>query len=101
MKRAIFYRAGCPACCLAEDALLEALDRSKLQLEVVHLGQQKDRVKDAVQAGVESVPALVIDGTVLHINFGASIRDLTAPEGPAEKDQEEVVASMKQGWGIR
>lgn len=31
---------------------------------------------DAGQAGVQSVPALLIDGTVYHINFGAPLSAL-------------------------
>jgi hypothetical protein len=47
------------------------------QVEVVHLGPEKGKVKDADAAGVKSVPALVLaNGNVLHINFGASIDDL-------------------------
>ena len=52
-------------------------------------------------AGVQSVPALVIGGSVFHIDFGASIDDVRLAEGPTEKDQEEVVAGMRAGWGIR
>jgi hypothetical protein len=39
----------------------------------VHLGTTKERVAEAERAGVKSVPALVLDGTPLHINFGASL----------------------------
>ena len=48
----------------------------RLQVEIVHLGQSKDGVAGAERAGVESVPALVIDGKPCHINFGASLDDL-------------------------
>nr|WP_244848705.1 hypothetical protein [Citrobacter sp. FP75] len=34
------------------------------------------QVAEAELAGVKSVPALVIDGNVLHINFGAPIEAL-------------------------
>ena len=47
-----------------------------LDFEIVHLGQNKGRLKDATAAGVKSVPALVLDGTPFHINFGASIEAL-------------------------
>ena len=47
-----------------------------VEIDVVHLGEQPDRVAEAEVAGVKSVPALVIDGNVLHINFGAPIEAL-------------------------
>jgi predicted DsbA family dithiol-disulfide isomerase len=33
-------------------------------VEIVHLGNAKNRVAEAESAGVKSVPALVIDGNV-------------------------------------
>ena len=46
------------------------------EVEVVHLGDQPQRIAEAEAAGVRSVPALVVEGQVLHLNFGASIDDL-------------------------
>lgn len=75
MKKAIFYHAGCPVCISAEEDLLSLIPKD--QLEVVHLGADKSKVKVAEYEGVKSVPALVLtNGNVLHINFGASIEDL-------------------------
>lgn len=75
MARAIFYHAGCPVCVSAEKDILNLI--SENQVEVIHLGTDKIKVKDAESAGVKSVPALVLsNGNVLHINFGASIEDL-------------------------
>lgn len=76
MRKAIFYHAGCPVCLNSEHMVANAIDRSKYQLEVIHLGQQKDRIAEAENAGVKSVPALVIDDQPFHINFGATIDDL-------------------------
>jgi glutaredoxin len=76
MSTAIFYHAGCPVCLGAEQMVADAIDRSKYQVEVVHLGEQTDRVPEAEAAGVKSVPALVLNGQVFHINFGAAIDDL-------------------------
>jgi glutaredoxin len=76
MSPAIFYHAGCPVCLGAEQLVADAVDRSKYQVEVVHLGEHADRVTEAEAAGVKSVPALVLNGQVFHINFGASIDDL-------------------------
>ena len=37
----------------------DAIDRSKYQVEDVHLGEQADRIAKAETAGAKSVPALV------------------------------------------
>ena len=39
-------------------------------------GDQPQRLTEAEQAGVKSVPALVVEGQVLHLNFGAALDDL-------------------------
>lgn len=74
--KAQFYHAGCPVCIEAEQNVAHAMDPAKYDVEIVHLGKNKGRLKDAVAAGVKSVPALVLDGTPFHINFGASIEAL-------------------------
>lgn len=71
-----FYHAGCPVCLDAESAVTRYLDATKVDLEVVHLGSAKNRVAEAEAAGVKSVPALVLDGNVIHLNFGAALADL-------------------------
>jgi len=75
-RKAIFYHAGCPVCVDAEQRLAHALDPARYEVEVVHLGEQPTRLPEAEAAGVKSVPALLIDGQPLHINFGASLADL-------------------------
>ncbi len=75
-KKAVYYHAGCPVCIAAEQSVIGALDRNRVDVEVVHLGTAKDRVAEAEKLGVVSVPALALDGKVLHINFGASLSDL-------------------------
>ncbi|MDH1561819.1 thioredoxin family protein [Ectopseudomonas chengduensis] len=75
MTQARFYHAGCPVCVSAEQTLLNLL-APEVKVEIVHLGEQATRVAEAEQAGVKSVPALVVDDQVLHLNFGASIDDL-------------------------
>ncbi|MGL5698907.1 MAG: thioredoxin family protein [Kluyvera sp.] len=76
-KKAVFFHAGCPVCVDAEQQIALALDPAQYTVEIVHLGDDKARVAEAVKAGVKSVPALVLDGSIpLHINFGASIEDL-------------------------
>ncbi len=74
--KAIFYHAGCPVCVAAEQNVANALDPAKYDVEVVHLGNDKSRLKEAEAAGVKSVPALVMDGAAFHINFGAGIEVL-------------------------
>lgn len=76
MTKTIFYHAGCPVCVSAEQDILKIIDRTKADLEVVHLGEQPQRVMEAEKAGVKSVPALLLNGNVLHINYGAGIADL-------------------------
>lgn len=74
--KAVFFHAGCPVCVSAEQQVVKALDAGRYQVEVVHLGQQKQRLAEAKKAGVKSVPALVLNGTPFHINFGAALSDL-------------------------
>jgi predicted DsbA family dithiol-disulfide isomerase len=76
VKEAVFFHAGCPVCVSAEQQFAQALDSTKYAVEVVHLGEQKDRIAQAERCGVKSVPALVIDGQPFHINFGAALADL-------------------------
>ena len=77
MKTATFYHAGCPVCVEAENTLAESLDPAKFSVEVVHLGQDANRIAEAERAGVKSVPALVIDDQPFHINFGAALSNLS------------------------
>lgn len=75
MAKVIFYHTGCLLCISAEKDILNLIPEN--QVEVIHLGADKSKVKVAESAGVKSVPALVLsNGNVLHINFGASIEDL-------------------------
>lgn len=73
---AIFYHAGCPVCLDAESAVTRYLDPATVALEIVHLGTARNRVAEAEAAGVKSVPALVVGGQTLHLNFGAPISAL-------------------------
>ncbi|RPE79887.1 thioredoxin family protein [Vulcaniibacterium tengchongense] len=75
-QKAVFYHAGCPVCVDAERQLAHALDPARYDVEVVHLGQARERLDEAERAGVRSVPALVLAGAPLHINFGAALQDL-------------------------
>ena len=75
-QKATFYHAGCPVCVSAEEQIVKAIDTTRYDVEIVDLGDQKSRLAEAKETGVESVPALVIDQQVYHINFGAAITDL-------------------------
>ncbi len=74
--KAVFYHAGCPVCVAAEDNVARAIDPSRYDVEIVHLGNDKTRISEAESAGVKSVPALLLDGSPFHINYGASLSDL-------------------------
>lgn len=74
--KAIFYHAGCAVCVAAEQGILPALDANRFDIEVVHLGEDRARVAEAESIGVKSVPALVLDDQVFHINFGADLAAL-------------------------
>ncbi len=74
--KAIFYHAGCPVCVDAVQGLAHSLDSNQFELEVVHLGDSSNRLSEAKENGIKSVPALLIDKQAFHINFGASLSDL-------------------------
>lgn len=75
MKKPVFYHAGCAVCASAEQEILSLIGKS--EVEVVHLGEAKDRIPEAEEAGVKSVPALLTpSGNVLHINYGASTEEV-------------------------
>ncbi len=76
MTIATFYHAGCPVCVNAEQNVLDVLDKNQTDLTIIDLGEDKTAIARAEQLGVESVPALVLDDQVFHINFGASVADL-------------------------
>ncbi len=77
-SRVQFYHAGCPICIEAERSVALALDSTRYDVEIVHLGEQRSRIAEAKKCGVESVPALVLGGKAFHINFGAALSDLGA-----------------------
>lgn len=75
MAKSVFYHAGCPVCISAEHEIVNLIGQDKV--EIVHLGEQKNRVEEAEKVGVESVPALLTpNGNVLHINHGATMAEV-------------------------
>jgi glutaredoxin len=53
-----------------------ALDPERYELEMIHLGDRKDKIAEAKAQGVQSVPALILDNQPFHINFGAALSAL-------------------------
>ncbi len=75
MTKSIFYHAGCPVCISAEHDIINLIGKDNV--EIVHIGETRNRISEAEVAGVNSVPALVTpSGNVLHLNFGASMADV-------------------------
>jgi glutaredoxin 3 len=72
MEKSIFFHAGCPVCISAEQDIVSLIGVNNV--EIVHIGQERNRISEAERAGVKSVPALLTpNGNVLHINYGASL----------------------------
>ncbi len=75
MTKSIFYHAGCPVCVSAEQEIVNLIGENNV--EIVHIGEERQRILEAEQAGIKSVPALLTPtGNVLHLNFGASMEDV-------------------------
>ncbi len=75
MSKSIFYHAGCPVCISAEHDIVSLIGADNVEL--VHIGIDRNRIAEAEKAGVKSVPALLTpNGNVLHLNFGASMADV-------------------------
>ena len=75
MTKSIFYHAGCPVCVSAEHDIVNLIGEDNV--EIVHIGEDRNRIAEAEKAGVKSVPALLTPNeNVLHINFGASMADV-------------------------
>ena len=75
MEKSTFYHAGCPVCVNAENEMIELIGASNL--DIIHLGETRELIQKAEDEGVKSVPAIVTPtGSVLHINFGASLEDV-------------------------
>lgn len=75
MSKSIFYHAGCPVCVSAEHDIVYLV--GKQNVEIVNIGEHRNRIEEAEKAGVKSVPAMVTPtGNVLHINYGASMAEV-------------------------
>lgn len=75
-EKAVFYHAGCTVCIDAQQRFASALNPAAYEVEIVHLGEAPGRLAEAEAAGVKSVPAIVLDGAVYHINHGADLSAL-------------------------
>jgi len=78
MKRATFFHLGDAT---GQD-LLTFLDLRLVDLEMVDLSANPDRVDECRMLGVQSLPALVVDGEVFHVNPTASLHVLEAMLNP-------------------
>ena len=75
MSKSIFFHAGCPVCVSAEHEIVNLIGADNVEL--VHIGEQRNRIAEAEKAGVKSVPALLTPSrNVLHLNYGASLDDV-------------------------
>jgi len=75
--KAIFYHdAGCPVCQAARSQIIHSLDPERYDVEEVDLATVKQRIPEAAEAGVKTVPALVLNDHVFHINRGADLMAL-------------------------
>jgi hypothetical protein len=97
MKKAIFYHAGCAVCRAAQEGVIDKLNPAEYVVEIVDLSVSKNRVSEAEQAGVKSIPALVVEGQVFHINYGAGLADLKTPE-PSELSEREAAEDLVIGY---
>ena len=53
-----------------------AINQNDYDVEYIHFAEDPNRINEAESAGVRSVPALVLNDQVFHINFGASMEDV-------------------------
>lgn len=75
-SKAIWYHAGCSVCVTAENGLVQALDAQRYAVEKVDLGKDHARIAEAEKRGVKTLPALVLNDQVFHVNFGAELAAL-------------------------
>ncbi|MFA1819529.1 thioredoxin family protein [Virgibacillus oceani] len=76
MEEAVFYHAGCPVCVNAEKMVLDYLDKSKVDVDVIDFNDDASKISEAEYAGVKSVPEFVLNGQTYHINHGASMEEV-------------------------
>ena len=58
MSKSIFYHAGCPVCISAEHDIINLVGAQ--HVEVVHLGDDRQRIDEAENAGVKVHPLLSV-----------------------------------------
>ena len=74
--KATFDHAGWPVCVEAEQSVATALDQTRFGVEAIHRGDDKGRLDEAENAGVKSVPALVMSGAAFQMNHGTDLSAL-------------------------
>jgi glutaredoxin len=76
IKATFYHDAGCTVCQAAKWQIVSALDPERYEVEDVDLAKVKQRIPEAAERGVKTVPALVMNDHVFHINRGADISAL-------------------------
>lgn len=67
MKKLTFYHDGCNICAGVGQDLINLIGLAKM--DIIHVGLNPLRMKEAEQLGIKAYPALVTDnGNVLHFN---------------------------------
>lgn len=75
-KATFYHDTGCTVCQVAKQQFVQALDPERYDVEEVDLAKVKQRIPEAADLGVKTIPALVMNGHVFHINRGADITAL-------------------------
>lgn len=92
MKKATYYHEGGYVGKMVENTLVDGLDLQKFVLEIVNLSELPSRIEEAQQRGVLTLPALVVENDVFHINQACTLEQIKQtqldeePAYPREKD---------------
>ena len=78
MRKVQWFHGGCSVCVAAEDAVVDALDRTKFEVEKINVVENPGRLAEVEAFGAKTLPVLVMNGVPFHINFGANVADLKA-----------------------
>lgn len=87
MKKATYYFDSQCSTCTSARELIDSLDRNCYDIEYVDFTADRSRLDEAESAGVKTIPALVSEGHVFHINYDGPLSSLR--EAPGKREQEE------------
>lgn len=68
MRTITLYHDGCNICLGIAATFTGLFDSATTEFEIVNLGRNRSRVREAADAGVTMLPSLVVDGNVLEIS---------------------------------